>query len=53
MVVNIEIERPAETLDQGDRASPCSGFGVTGLAGQMCGLNLDAKKHFPFVFPLM
>ena len=37
MVVNIQIEGAPKTLDQRDCASPCRGFGVTGLAGQMRG----------------
>ena len=33
--VNVEVHRPAESLDQGDGAGLCRGFGIAGFPSQM------------------
>ncbi len=46
--VNVEIQRAAETLDEGDGASASRGVCVTGLVGQMRGNGaVDDAQHTP------
>jgi len=51
--VNVEVQRPAESLDQGDSAGLCCGFGIASFPCQMCGNGaVDDAQHLAHDFGL-